>query len=89
MEYPAFSPMDAPDKIYLQIDETHIEEWGQVTWCEDRVYDTDVEYAKVKPRGQSGMPNGYSFEWETCPECGQPVKRNWLIRHLKSGCKLG
>ena len=40
-------------------------------------------------KGESGMPQGYSFEWDICPECGQPVKRNWLVRHLNSGCKLG
>jgi hypothetical protein len=34
--------MNIPDKIYLQIeDET------EVTWCVDRINDTDVEYLRV------------------------------------------
>ena len=71
MDTPAYLSTDAPDTIYLQIDETHIEEWGQVTWCEDKVYDSDIEYTKVKPKGESGMPQGYSYERYTCPDCGK------------------
>lgn len=43
-----------PDTIYLQFygdgDADNVEEinYGEVTWCEDRIYPTDVEYAKVK-----------------------------------------
>jgi hypothetical protein len=34
--------MNIPDKIYLQI-----EDGGEVTWCADRIHDSDVEYVRV------------------------------------------
>ena len=30
-----------------------------------------------------------SFKLEACPDCGRPIKENWIIRHRKSGCRLG
>jgi len=41
--------MKAPDKIYLQIDETEHRgpNFEGVTWCKDRINDSDVEYIRV------------------------------------------
>ena len=45
---------ELPDTIYLQFygdgDVDNVEEisYENVTWCEDRIYPTDVQYAKVK-----------------------------------------
>lgn len=33
------------------------------------------------------MNKGYKYAIETCPECGQQVPWNWMIRHLKSECQ--
>ena len=36
-----------PTRIYLQIKDED-GEWGEdVTWCVDRIYDTDVQYVRV------------------------------------------
>jgi len=37
----------------------------------------------------SGMPAGYKFDSEVCPECGQPVAANWIVRHRKANCEVG
>lgn len=37
---------------------------------------------------KAGMPNGYKFAIDTCPQCARQVPRNWMIRHLKSGCAV-
>lgn len=29
------------------------------------------------------------YKTVTCDRCGQSVRENWLIRHRKSGCKVG
>lgn len=46
---------ELPDIIYLQLhgDSEYVDnieeiDFGDVTWSEDRIYPTDVEYAKVK-----------------------------------------
>jgi len=41
--------MKAPDKIYLQIDEIEHKDstFEAVTWCKDRINDSDVEYIRV------------------------------------------
>jgi len=41
---------EIPDKIYLQIDPSQeYEQWDEdVTWCEDKINDTDIEYIRVK-----------------------------------------
>lgn len=46
-----------PSKIYLQVhgdasleeidDLEKYDEWSEVTWCEDKIYDTDIEYSRV------------------------------------------
>lgn len=40
-------------------------------------------------RQKTGMPSGYRFGVVTCPDCGQRVAENWIIRHMKSGCTMG
>ena len=44
----------APDIIYLQIAEDEIGNYDadEVTWCADRVNDTDVKYARVDAIGK-------------------------------------
>ena len=39
--------MEAPDKIYLQIDGDSFGEWEGATWCQDKINDTDVEYVRA------------------------------------------
>lgn len=43
----------------------------------------------IPEKQPSGMPQGYTFDTTTCPDCRQPVKGNWLIRHRRSGCVKG
>jgi hypothetical protein len=49
-----------PDKIYLQVHSAdrsdmtaeEMKEYApEVTWCEDKIFDTDVEYVRVKGKG--------------------------------------
>lgn len=35
------------------------------------------------------MSQSFTYEIVDCPECGAKVADNWLIKHLKSGCKIG
>lgn len=48
-----------------------------------RATDSPSGYS-VKP----SMPNGYKFAIINCPNCQRPVKENWLVKHIKSGCKI-
>lgn len=36
-----------------------------------------------------GKSKGYKFTRVKCRECGKEIAENWIIRHLKSGCKTG
>lgn len=36
-----------PNKIFLQVKDEEGEWQDIITWCEDRIYDTDVEYIRV------------------------------------------
>lgn len=43
-----------PSKIFLQIgdgymDDADFKELSEVTWCEDKIFDTDIEYELKKP----------------------------------------
>lgn len=38
--------MDIPDKIYLQIKDEDDEIPDEVTWCVDRIYDSDIVYLR-------------------------------------------
>lgn len=40
----------APEKIWLQINEEDGEENHEVTWCQDKINDTDVEYVRVRSK---------------------------------------
>ncbi len=36
------------DRIFLQVCDDDDSEWvGEVTWCEDRIHDEDVEYIRA------------------------------------------
>lgn len=37
---------------------------------------------------KSSMPKGYRFAVVNCPKCQRPVKENWLVKHIKSGCSV-
>ena len=40
--------MNQNDRIYLQVcKDSMSEQYGEVTWCQDRVYDSDVEYIRA------------------------------------------
>ena len=48
--------MHIPDKIYLQIKDEDGEELGhEVTWCVDKIHDTDIEYVRVTSRPQDDL----------------------------------
>lgn len=54
--------LNPPERIFLQVGEL-LEDWefsaaertGEVTWCEDQQYDTDVEYRLVKRRKRAAV----------------------------------
>ena len=48
-----------------------------------------VMRAKDRKIVEPGMKKGFEFDWVKCPVCNQKVKRNWYIRHVKSGCEKG
>lgn len=37
---------EVPDKIYLQIKDDSDEDQNEITWCEDRINDTDIKYIR-------------------------------------------
>jgi hypothetical protein len=46
---------DVPDKIYLQIGDeipnsVNFKDLDEVTWCEDRINENDIEYVRVKKK---------------------------------------
>ncbi len=72
----------APKMIYLQINPEFAGLEG-VTWCVDRINKTDIEYAIVEPKQESGMKKGYKYLRSRCKHCGDMIADNWYIRHLK------
>lgn len=70
---------ESPDTIYLQFyGDGDVDNAGEishenVTWCEDRIYPTDVEYAKVKSPWISVK--------ERLPEEGQRVLVGFFYRY--------
>jgi len=63
----------APEKIYLQVDP---DEWiDGITWCEDRINDSDVEY--VRSDRYCTCPD---IKWQPkdsgriCPCCGRKIR---------------
>jgi len=40
-------------------------------------------------RKQAGMPRGCKFKIVICEKCLRPVAENWIVRHLKAGCRIG
>lgn len=34
------------------------------------------------------MKQGYKYKLDRCPRCGQMMYWNWVIRHIKSGCRV-
>ena len=49
-----------PSKIYLQVKDEDGEAPDEVTWCVDRVHDTDVEYLRVSWEGEENPPRGFA-----------------------------
>ncbi|RZS80614.1 hypothetical protein [Pigmentiphaga kullae] len=53
-QHQASGPAGAPDRIFLVIGEdvtpdTPFSQLAEVTWCPDRVNDTDIEYVRAQP----------------------------------------
>lgn len=55
--------LNPPDRIFLQVgdiaeDVKWSDEWavGEVTWCADRQFDSDIEYRLVKRRRRTAVP---------------------------------
>ena len=48
-------------RIYLQVDES-----PEVSWCEHRVHDSDIEYVLATPGDREAAVLASSF---TCPSC--------------------
>lgn len=46
--------------------------------------DTPKAY-DIKP----SMKKGFRFPREECPYCHQSIAENWLVKHIKSNCKVG
>lgn len=46
--------MDIPAKIYLQIKDEDGETPDEITWCVDKIHDTDVEYVRAEGSGGIG-----------------------------------
>lgn len=51
-----------PETIYLQVGDidsdcefSECDDSGEVTWCADKIHDTDIEYRLVKRRKRTGM----------------------------------
>ena len=42
---------EIPDRIYLQIHDEFGEELEERTWCEDRIYATDIMYIRASVGG--------------------------------------
>lgn len=51
-----------PDIIYLQI-----KDLGGITWCVDRINDTDIEYVRVDRGGE--QVSGMTVDGEVLPPC--------------------
>lgn len=43
----------APERIWLQIGDDGLDnttrdvDWGEVSWCQDKIFDSDIEYVRV------------------------------------------
>jgi hypothetical protein len=55
--------LNPPERIFLQVgdideDVQWAEEWacGEVTWCADQQFDSDIEYRLVKRRSRKKQP---------------------------------
>jgi len=69
------------------------QEAGGVRWAEKSASTKSrpTPRAADSPSGysvKSSMPKGYKFAIVNCPNCQRPVKENWLVKHIKSGCKI-
>ncbi len=52
--------IDPPEKIYLQVGDLDRDakwaECDEVTWCEDKIWPTDIEYRLVRRRSAKRKP---------------------------------
>ncbi|MHC4413349.1 MAG: hypothetical protein ACYSYU_10550 [Planctomycetota bacterium] len=82
---------DAPEKIYLQWIPGYprVDADDEVTWCEDKINDDDVEYVKATATRRLGLLRRCEWVHDTgidfffCPEC----KNNKISGHA-DGCEL-
>lgn len=85
---------NVPDKIYLQIDadgETpeDFKELACVSWCEDKIYDNDIEYVKSNP-GEQGQEEAWADLLFKLPgicasaPINEPERENYITQKLKS-----
>ncbi|MDH2239112.1 hypothetical protein N5K27_22645 [Pigmentiphaga sp. GD03639] len=56
------TPVGAPDRIFLVIDDdvpanTPFSQLAEVTWCAERVNDTDIEYVRAQPAAATAAPS--------------------------------
>jgi len=72
-------------RVLLHVADDMVMESPQAVLIEVAAERLGYKFDDIEP----GMPKGYKFDSEVCPECGQPVAANWIIRHRKSGCKKG
>jgi hypothetical protein len=92
--------MTPPDKIYLQFhgsgdadDEADVSP-GDVTWCQDRVFDSDIEYTRTPAtEHSSAVPDREAVEraaerifWEVCSH-GR-LKGAGLIQNAKAIARI-
>ena len=81
--------MDIPKRIYLQIFDDDGHEHDEVTWCDDSINDSDVEYVLVDPQRLTTVgatddttkscPDSWHeyyklfLSYQFCPYCGERI----------------
>jgi len=74
--------------VELLIEEGFCEEARvQVDSPRHKIVSVDQSRAADSPV-KSSMSKGYKFAVVNCPNCQLPVKENWLVKHIKSDCKM-
>ena len=72
-------------RVLMHVADDMIMESPQAILIEVAAERLGYKFNDVEP----GMPTGYKFDAVTCPECGQPVAANWIVRHRKANCEVG
>ncbi len=75
--------MDKPTRIYLQFDESgEFPEWEGVTWCSDRINDSDIEYVVAVQVKELEATLSLCLEYVEDPE-NSPISRVELEDKLR------